>query len=464
MMDAREQLYFLLDKIADINSVTTSGKPVVIDPLYDLNKNYRPEELARLFSKLQQDEKVLKVLKVPNREKDELDEFDPYEHADDGCWYIELTPSFNDYFLKIQHEPEYQKFTGKTPPNVIRKKPHRKSLEKIWNLLQEIETKRGITSEADDISIMLIDPKAPVSQINTQADERRNILRKLENDDKAIKDVRLPEKINEYVYFKLGDKYADVYDYYEKEYETSAKTYQKGENLRKIQELYDKITKVDEQIELRRQAFAKAQSNINDNPMYSEATRVGQLAKLEQQAQTDISNFINQKDTYIKEISLRKGDVLAQSPTKQKYEEIIGEIRQNSKSNTDLDKRYKDTIENIKAKKTTPDNKIKVSFNSATRTLEIKNTNLKFKQDSFRAKLVSLLFKKKDKLDYEWSWDEVLEEIEGITDTDLLKENKKRFYPACDGLSKAIAQKSGVNDLLIYTKSTVKINPKYQVS
>jgi len=41
------------------------------------------------------------------------------------------------------------------------------------------------------------------------------------------------------------------------------------------------------------------------------------------------------------------------------------------------------------------------------------------------------------------------------------KENKNKFYPACDGLTKHIASKIGVNDLLIFNKSTVQINPKY---
>ena len=59
------------------------------------------------------------------------------------------------------------------------------------------------------------------------------------------------------------------------------------------------------------------------------------------------------------------------------------------------------------------------------------------------------------------SWDEVIEEIEDTKGKEATTENKKKFYPACDGLAKHIASKTGVNDLLTFTKSTVQINSKY---
>lgn len=112
------------------------------------------------------------------------------------------------------------------------------------------------------------------------------------------------------------------------------------------------------------------------------------------------------------------------------------------------------------SKKQTID-KPKISYDKQKGVLEIEGNEVKFDKESFRAKLLELLLKDDKNIKKEWSWDEVLEEIEGIKDADTLKENKKKFYPACDGLSKLIAQKTSINNLLIFNKSTVQINPKY---
>lgn len=117
MLNGKQKIYFLLNRIDDVRTISPSGQPLKIDPMNDLSGNYRPDELSQLFTKLEKDEQVLKVLKVPSRIKtiDIVEDLDPYEHADDGCWHIELLPNFDSYFLKIQQEPEYQKFTGKKP-------------------------------------------------------------------------------------------------------------------------------------------------------------------------------------------------------------------------------------------------------------------------------------------------------------------------------------------------------------
>lgn len=102
-----------------------------------------------------------------------------------------------------------------------------------------------------------------------------------------------------------------------------------------------------------------------------------------------------------------------------------------------------------------------LSYDPKTGKLDIQDKPVKLTKDSFRAKLLELILKDEKSKKKEWSWDEVIEEIEGITDTDELKEKKNKFYSACDGLTKFIAQKTGINDLLIFTKSTVQLNPKY---
>jgi hypothetical protein len=114
-MTGKQKLYFLLGAIEDAIDIAPSGYPLLIDPTNTLNRKYSDVELSQLFTKLEKDEKVLRVLKVPVRIKLYHDEFDRYEQADDGCWHIELLPPFGGYFDKIQHEPEYFAFTGRKP-------------------------------------------------------------------------------------------------------------------------------------------------------------------------------------------------------------------------------------------------------------------------------------------------------------------------------------------------------------
>jgi len=116
-MTGKEKLYFLLGAIDDAGAITPSGQPLTIDPVNNLNKRVRDIELVQLFTKLEKDEQILKILKAPSRikEVDIVESLDPYDYADDGCWHIKLLPAFDNYFLKIQQEPEYQEFIGKKP-------------------------------------------------------------------------------------------------------------------------------------------------------------------------------------------------------------------------------------------------------------------------------------------------------------------------------------------------------------
>jgi len=251
-MTGKEKLYFLLNRIDDVREISSSGQPLKIDPMNDLNGNFRDVELSQLFTKLEKDERVLKILKASKRVNSTLGELDPdpYDHADDGCWHIELLPAFDGYFLKIQQEPEYQEFAPSRKPAVQTKRNlSRKSLEKIWTVLQEIEDKRGITSAQDDISIPLVHFSKVKDDIgaNNASDERRNILRKLENEENAIKDVRLPDNLREYVYLKIGDRYFEIFDYYEKAYKEAARNYQQAQQIPKqttsLEEQYNQLLK-----------------------------------------------------------------------------------------------------------------------------------------------------------------------------------------------------------------------------
>lgn len=139
------------------------------------------------------------------------------------------------------------------------------------------------------------------------------------------------------------------------------------------------------------------------------------------------------------------------------YRKIREEYVKRNKSNDKKEEKPKTESLKIDPKKVTT----KVTYNAQKGELDIEGKKVKFKKDSFRAKLLELLLKDDKSRKKEWSWDEVIEAIEDTKDEELTKENKNKFYPACDGLSKHIASKIGVNDLLIFNKSTVQINPKY---
>lgn len=110
---------------------------------------------------------------------------------------------------------------------------------------------------------------------------------------------------------------------------------------------------------------------------------------------------------------------------------------------------------------TTVIDKVQATYDPKKGLLSIGTKTVKLNKDSFRAKLIELLLKDEKNKKNEWSWDEVIEAIEDTKDAELTKESKNKFYPACDGLTKHIASKIGINDLLIFNKSTVQLNPKY---
>lgn len=102
-----------------------------------------------------------------------------------------------------------------------------------------------------------------------------------------------------------------------------------------------------------------------------------------------------------------------------------------------------------------------LSFDKKTGKLVIGNKSVTFRREAFRTHMLSLLLANNSSKEKLWNWDEIIEQIEDTKDFELSKESKDRFYPACDGLQKTIAQKIGINDFLIFNNSTVQVNPKY---
>ncbi len=145
-----------------------------------------------------------------------------------NTFYVEVNEKFENwanYFLYADG--------SKVVVDKIERKYTRKSLEKIWGLLYEIENKRGITLKGDDISI----PQVHFSKARNEREaidyskDRLSLLRKLEYEEYAIKDVVWPDDFHGYITFKLGSGYYDAYNFYKEEYEKVAKEYEANKSL-----------------------------------------------------------------------------------------------------------------------------------------------------------------------------------------------------------------------------------------
>ena len=128
-------------------------------------------------------------------------------------------------------------------------------------------------------------------------------------------------------------------------------------------------------------------------------------------------------------------------------------LKRVDKGESKIESKKSDTI-----KSDTPE--LKVTYDKEKGILNILGKCIKFNKESFRAKVIELLLSKPSNMKKEWSWDEVIETIEGHLNENP-QNDKSKLYTACDGLTKAIAARTGFTDLLIFNKTTVQINPKY---
>lgn len=109
----------------------------------------------------------------------------------------------------------------------------------------------------------------------------------------------------------------------------------------------------------------------------------------------------------------------------------------------------------------TPKKQPPLHYDTKSGTLVIGDKKVKLRADAFRNQMLELLLRDEASKKRIWNWDEIIEKLEGIDDEDELKARKKKFYPACEGLSASIAKKTGINDLLIYDNNTIHVNSKY---
>lgn len=474
-MDGKEKLYFLVDAINDARVLAPSGQPLIIDPTNDLNRRIRDIELKQLFTKLEKDEKVLKILQVPSGISrveivEDLDPYDPPYQQGDGCWHVELLLAFDGYFSKIQDEPEYQEFTGKKPAGKAVKPSngivmtYEQKLDLIINAIVEARkaTRKG------QLTTLYLNSTNGLDHL--ELDEIRGILLQLQDE----KILTLNQKTNRLLPLSqqpvnLSYLYLDILEGFDGWYENylmQQKTGLGNIDYINILKIYDVVLDINEQLQLANQTTVTIDllphlvrfsilfptDSIGFRDKYCEIRWNG-LKYLKQRSIIDDFKLNEGLHRWQSTVTV----FLKLSRFDDFYKTIKDEYVKRNKENGGKEEKTK--TENLKIDPKTITTK--VSYNSQKGELDIEGKGVKFKKDSFRAKLLELLLKDDKSRNKEWSWDEVIEVIEDTKDKDLTKENKKKFYPACDGLSKHIASKTGVNDLLIFNKTTVQINPKY---
>jgi len=466
-MNNKERLYSLLDAIADTQTIAIAGKPLIIDPLDQLNDRIPYQVLSHLFIRLDQ-EKVLKLIQAPESAKSITDDLDPYDRATDGCWHIELLTKFERYYKEIQYEPEYQEFTGKKPANILTRSngntlmTYEQKLDLIVNALIEARkaTRKGQSTTLHINTTNGLD--------SLEREEIRNILLQLQ-DENALK---VNSKTNRllplnqqptnagYFFLEILDGFDDWYEGYLMRKKTELENIYYINILR----IYDVVLDINDQIQLRNKTtvyihlipsiirfkalFPADTSGLRDE--YCE-NRWGSIEYLKEKGIiTDYSHSQDGWDT-----------VVTVSFLLSKFDDFYKKIQDEyvKRNNNSDEKEEKPKTESLKIDPTKV--KTKVSYNAQKGELDIEGKKVQFKKESFRAKLLELLLRDDKTRKKEWSWDEVIEIIEDTRDEEPNIKSKNKFYPACDGLTKHIASKISVNDLLIFNKSTVQINPKY---
>lgn len=96
-----------------------------------------------------------------------------------------------------------------------------------------------------------------------------------------------------------------------------------------------------------------------------------------------------------------------------------------------------------------------LSFNEATSTLTIGDYSLKINGPD-QKEFLKIIFKDIKELGKEWFFSEIAEVYDFAGNT-----NEKKFYNASYQLNLKVAQKTPIKDLLITTKQSVRVNPKY---
>jgi len=341
--------------------------------------------------------------------------------------------------------------------------------EKLDLLINELAEAKKRTRIGQPAKIFVTKQSELVKKIIPQ--EIHELLLQLQDDEKILTIKEIPtdlktgwevnlEKIDYFLVYIL-----DVFDDWYESYLMKQKTGLESIDYINMLRIYDVVLDINEQIQLTNKTTVSIHllpSLVRFSALFP-ADTIGMRDKY-CETRWDSLKYLKEKgfiDDFKHNSAFHRWDTVVTVSLKlSKFDEFYRKIKDEyvKRNKTDR-KEEKPKTNNLKID--TKKVAIKVTYDPQKGELDIEGKKVRLNKDSFRAKLLELLLKDDKSRKKEWSWDEVIEAIEDTKDEELTKENKNKFYPACDGLSKHIASKTGVNDLLIFNKSTVQINPKY---
>lgn len=341
--------------------------------------------------------------------------------------------------------------------------------EKLDLLINELAEDKKRTRIGQPAKIFVTKQSELVKKIIPQ--EIHELLLQLQDDEKILTIKEIPTDLKtgwevnlEKIDYFLVD-ILDVFDDWYESYLMKQKTGLESIDYINMLRIYDVVLDINEQIQLTNKTTVSIHllpSLVRFSALFP-ADTIGMRDKY-CETRWDSLKYLKEKgfiDEFKHNSAFHRWDTVVTITLKlSKFDEFYRKIKDEyvKRNKTDR-KEEKPKTNNLKID--TKKVAIKVTYDPQKGELDIEGKKVRLNKDSFRAKLLELLLKDDKSRKKEWSWDEVIEAIEDTKDEELTKENKNKFYPACDGLSKHIASKTGVNDLLAFTKSTVQINSKY---
>ncbi len=341
--------------------------------------------------------------------------------------------------------------------------------EKLDLLINELAEAKKRTRIGQPAKIFVTKQSELVKKIIPQ--EIHELLLQLQDDEKILTIKEIPTDLKtgwevnlEKIDYFLVD-ILDVFDDWYESYLMKQKTGLESIDYINMLRIYDVVLDINEQIQLTNKTTVSIHllpSLVRFSALFP-ADTIGMRDKY-CETRWDSLKYLKEKgfiDEFKHNSAFHRWDTIVTVTLKlSKFDEFYRKIKDEyvKRNKTDR-KEEKPKTNNLKID--TKKVAIKVTYDPQKGELDIEGKKVRLIKDSFRAKLLELLLKDDKSRKKEWSWDEVIEAIEDTKDEELTKENKNKFYPACDGLSKHIASKTGVNDLLAFTKSTVQINSKY---
>jgi len=237
VMKYEEKFTIITKAIDEARKITPPGYDTKLK-ITSENKlqNLDLDDIASILYQLQDNHKVIKIVSLANTSHlTGLDSFglDPYEHEEERNYFV---LKVLDIFEKWSKQYSNTQQIKESSDTTINPKYTRKALEKIWDILQEIEEKRQLLGSDDDPIRLPCYLSGSID--NEQYEIKRSILGKLSCLDAIIQLHKgtTNRKEGNYLYwsFYIGDKYFEIFSEYEEEYKKIAKAYQQSKQMEEV--------------------------------------------------------------------------------------------------------------------------------------------------------------------------------------------------------------------------------------